>query len=216
MATEQAPRDDWAAQLTEKVGQVVELIRDRTVRPVQKFVRAAIFGVLAVFVVIFVLVALVIGLVRLLNNEVFDQRVSASYLLVGGIFVVVRDVYLEDAPQPELAGRHKEKAAQMGCGATREVVILGSGPTGLTAAIYHGQRRTSPLVLEGEPSSSDQPGGQLMLTTEVENFPASPTECRPRADGLDALPGRALWSRDRDREGVTGRPQPIANRHLGR
>jgi hypothetical protein len=87
MTSEQAPRDDWATQLTEKVGQVVELIRDRTVRPVEKFVRAAIFGVLAFFVVIFVLVALMIGLIRLFNNEVFDQRVWASYLLVGGIFV---------------------------------------------------------------------------------------------------------------------------------
>jgi hypothetical protein len=89
MSSEQPHRDDWAAQLTEKVGQVVELIRDRTVRPVQKFVAAAIFGVLGLFVVIFVLVALVIGVVRLLNNEVFDERVWASYLLVGGIFVVV-------------------------------------------------------------------------------------------------------------------------------
>ena len=37
---------------------------------------------------IFVLVAFVIGFIRLLNNEVFDQRVWASYLLIGGIFVV--------------------------------------------------------------------------------------------------------------------------------
>ena len=85
----EAPRDDWAAQLTEKVGQVVELIRDHTVRPVQTFVRAAIFGVLALLVVVFVLVPLVIGVIRLLNNEVFDQRVWASYLLIGGIFVVL-------------------------------------------------------------------------------------------------------------------------------
>jgi CHASE2 domain-containing sensor protein len=88
MASESAPRDDWAAQLTDKVGQVVELIRDRTVKPVQKFVSAAIFGLLAISVVIFVIVAFVIGVVRLLNNEVFDQRVWASYLLIGGIFVV--------------------------------------------------------------------------------------------------------------------------------
>jgi thioredoxin reductase (NADPH) len=54
------------------------------------------------------------------------------------------------------------------------VVIIGSGPAAWTAAIYAARASLSPLVFEGETVGTDIPGGQLMLTTDIENFPGFP------------------------------------------
>jgi undecaprenyl pyrophosphate phosphatase UppP len=84
-----ASGNDWAAVATAKVESVVSVIRDRTVTPVQRIVRYAIFGLLAIFIATLLAVLVGIGAVRVLDNYLFHWRVWASYLVIGGIFSAI-------------------------------------------------------------------------------------------------------------------------------
>lgn len=84
-----------------------------------------------------------------------------------------------------------------------KLLIIGSGPAGYTAGIYAGRANLSPTLLEGM-----QPGGQLTITTEVENFPGWP-------DGVDANELMDNMRRQAERFGTTMLPNAVTGIDLG-
>ena len=71
---------------------------------------------------------------------------------------------------PREASLVSDKHDALGPNQTRDVIIIGSGPAGYTAAIYAARANLRPVIFEGAVSA----GGALMNTTEVENFPGFP------------------------------------------
>jgi thioredoxin reductase (NADPH) len=89
-------------------------------------------------------------------------------------------------------------------GNAETLVIIGSGPAAWTAAVYAARANLDPLVIEGEPSREMIPGGQLMYTTDIENFPGFP-------EGVDGQELMARMKQQAERFGTRTMMENVAS-----
>src|SRR6478672_11557477 len=73
----------------------------------------------------------------------------------------------------------------------RNVIIIGSGPSGYTAALYTARANLQPLLIAGsaDPTTSRIKGGQLMYTSDIENFPGAIEDANAGVEGVKGLSG---------------------------
>ena len=120
----------------------------------------------------------------------------------------------------ESNGKPVEAASSTGSD-VRNVIIIGSGPAGYTAALYTARANLSPLLIAGnlDPKTSRIKGGQLMYTSDIENFPGAITVPETDMDTLDNLYGDAQDAAIANLHGVSGpnlmKRMELQARHFG-
>ncbi len=80
--------DEWPAKVAGVVEGVADKVRSKALRPLETVARAVVFGVIVATVGLMLLVLMAVGTVRVLNVYLFSGQEWASYLIVGGIFVL--------------------------------------------------------------------------------------------------------------------------------